>query len=311
MLSCARELEGFEKVATTSFQFLKVMTDARSTSMGEAYCSVARGAESVFWNPAALARFGGTDLSISYVDWLLDTRQASIGFAHDLGNWGALGFQAIMVDIGEIEVTRVDALGFIGDTYNPGLTGETIHPSAFVLGGSYARALTDKFTFGLTAKVVHENLELESKTALAFDGGLTFDTGYRSLKLAAVIRHFGREIKYVDKSYPMPQTFTLGISGNLLSPSQFLLFPSEDHRLLLSYDLSHPRDYDQQHHLGAEYSFREVIFLRAGYKFNYDEEGLTLGFGLKAGRLRFDYSYAQFGEYFHSVHRFSIGFQAR
>ena len=307
VLALASGAEGFEKVATTSFQFLKVMTDARSTAMGEAYSSVVSTSEAVFWNPGALTRVQGTDLAVSYLDWLLDTKQMSIALARNLGNWGALGLQAMMVDVGEIEVTRVEALGFVGDVYNPGLTGETIHPSAFVLGASYARALTNKFSFGVTAKLVHENLELESKSTLAFDMGLTFDTGYRTLRISAVIRHFGREIKYVDKSYPMPQTFTIGISGYVLSPSDFLLFPTNDHRLLVSYDLSHPRDYDQQHHLGMEYSFRDLIFLRAGYKFNYDEEGLTFGFGLKAGRLRFDYSYAEFGQYFHSVHRFTLG----
>ncbi|MDZ7373403.1 MAG: PorV/PorQ family protein [candidate division KSB1 bacterium] len=305
------ELYAFEKVATTSFQFLKVTTDARATAMGEACVAAPRGAACLFWNPGALTTINGTDLNLSYVDWLLDTRQASLALAHSLGNWGTVGLQAMMVDVGEIEVTRVEALGFVGDVYNPGLTGETMKPSAVVLGVSYARALTDKFSFGLTAKLVHEDLELESKSALAFDAGLVFDTGYRSLRLGAAIRHFGREIKYVDKSYPMPQTFTLGIAGQLLGPAHYLLFPSEDHELTLAYDLSHPRDYDQQHHLGVEYAFRRSIFLRAGYKFNYDEEGLALGFGLKASRLHVDYSYAPFSEFLGSVHRFTIGLEIR
>lgn len=304
----AEQTKAFEKVGTTSFQFLKVMTDARSTAMGEAFSSVARNSAAVFWNPGALTYVGGTDMQVSYVDWLLDTKQMSVALARNFGNFGAIGLQGIMVDYGSFEETRVENLGFVGEVYNPGVTGRSFRPSALVVGASYARALTDKFSFGLTAKVVHEDLYLETKTVLAFDAGLLFDTGYRTLKISAVVRHFGREVKYVDKSYPMPQTFTIGISGYLLGRDNFLLFPSEHHRILLSYDLSHPRDYDQQHHLGFEYSFNDLVFIRGGYKFNYDEEGLAFGFGLRAAGLRFDYSYADFGEFFRSVHRFSVGF---
>ena len=173
---------------------------------------------------------------------------------------------------------------------------------------SYARQLTDKFSFGLTVKYAREDLVVKSTSSVMFDGGVLFNTGYNSLVLSAVLRHFGPKVTYFDKSYPLPQTFTLGLSGYLLSPESAFLMDSESNKLLLSYDLSQPRDYSQQHHLGMEYSFRDIFFLRAGYKLNFDEEGLTYGFGLAYTGLRVDYSYSDFGEYLNAVHRFSIGF---
>ncbi|MBN2090426.1 PorV/PorQ family protein [candidate division KSB1 bacterium] len=307
-LLSASVLMAFEKVGTTSFQFLKVMTDARATGMGDAYTAVSNNSDAVFWNPAALTRVQNLDISASYLDWLLDVTHTSMSAAYTIPSLGTLGFQALMTNVGEIEVTRVEALGFVGDNYHPGLTGETMSPGAYVFGVSYARELTDKFAFGLTAKYIREDLDVKAASTIAFDGGLTFRTGFRSLELAAVIRHFGPEVKYIDQSFPLPQTFTIGISGFLVAPEASFLMNSVHHSLRFAYDLSHPRDYNQQHHLGFEYAIDNTIFLRSGYKINYDEEGVTLGLGVQKSLFRFDYSYSDFGEFFDSVHRFSLGF---
>lgn len=311
IISMSGSVMAFEKVGTTSFQFLKVMTDARSTGMGEAYTAAANSANAVFWNPAALTTVENLDVSLSHLDWLLDISHSSFAAAYTVFGLGTFGLQGLFTDVGDIEVTRVDALGFVGDTYNPGLTGETISPGALVLGLSFARELTDKLSFGITSKYVEEDLDVEKKSTVMFDAGLTYDTGFRSLQLGAAVRHFGQEIKYYEKSYPLPQTFTIGISGYLMSPENNFFMNSESHSLLITYDMSQPRDYDQQHHAGIEYSLKDFIFLRGGYKFNYDEEGATFGFGLRKAGLRIDYSYADFGQYFDAVHRFTIGFSVK
>lgn len=309
-LSVFAQGEGIDKVGTTSFQFLKVMPDARSTALGEAFTSVVNTSEAVFWNPAALTRIDGTDIASSYVDWLLDISHFSIAAAHHIDNIGTIGVQAVLTDMGVIEETRVDHLyrDEAQGIYNPGLTGNTVQPGSMVFGLSFARMVTDKFSFGLTVKYAREDLVVKSASSVIFDGGVLFNTGYNSLVLSAVLRHFGPQIKYHDKSYPLPQTFTLGISGYLIAPENSFFMDSEANKLLVSYDLSQPRDYSQQHHLGMEYTFKDLLFLRAGYKMNFDEEGFTYGFGISYTGVRIDYSYSDFGEFLNAVHRFSVGF---
>jgi hypothetical protein len=302
--------QGIDKVGTTSFQFLKVSPDARSTALAEAYSSVVNTSEAVFWNPAGLTRVDNIDVATSYVDWLLDISHFSLAAAYSMGNIGTLGFQAVLTDMGEIEETRVDHL-FRNEEqgiYNPGLTGNTLKPGSMVFGLSFARRLTEKFSFGLTAKYAIEDLVVQTASTFMFDGGVLFETGFKSLTLSAVLRHFGPKVTYFNKSYPLPQTFTLGLSGYLIAPESSFLGTSESSKLLLTYDLSQPRDYSQQHHIGAEYAFRDLLYLRAGYKLNFDEEGLTYGFGLAYGGIRIDYSYSDFGEFLDAVHRFSVGF---
>lgn len=300
---------GFEKVGTTSFQFLKVFPGARANALSGAYTTIANNSESVFWNPAGLAKLEGFDVSIGYIDWFLDINHFSLAGAYSLGDFGTVGFQAVFSDVGGIEVTRVDRLGFVNGVYNPGLTGEIINPSSFVIGVSYAKNVTDKFAFGITAKYVREDLIFEKADAIVFDGGLTFNTGFRSIVIGAAIRHFGQEVKFIDKSYPLPQTFNIGISSYLFSPNNPLISSIGYQTLLLSYDMVQPRDYDQMHSVGMEYGFNEIIFLRGGYTFNSDQEGLSAGIGLKYSNYRIDYSFNNHGEYLDSVHRLTIGLE--
>ncbi len=307
--------EGIHKVGTTSFQFLKVMPDARSTAMGEAYTAVVNNSEAIFWNPAALAKVSKFDVSVSYLDWLLDMNHQSLSFAYTFPGIGTVGLMGMIINIGDIQETRVDHL-YRNETtgiYNPGLTGRTISPAAQVFGVSFARELTDKFAFGATAKYAREDLVAYAATAIIFDGGFTYRTGFRSLELASSIRNFGPEIKFLEdgESYPLPQTLTIGVSGYLISPENSFFLTAEDHKLLLAYDMVEARDYGQQYHIGAEYALRDMLFLRGGYKLNYDEEGLALGFGFNIFNTRIDYSYCDFGESLDAVHRFSIGFMKK
>jgi hypothetical protein len=298
-----------EKVGTTSFQFLKLSLDARSAAMGDAAVSSVTTSEALFLNPAASRRMTGMDVSVSYVNYFLDVKLFSGTASIPLGDSYTAGVFAAVVNYGKIEVTDAAHLNFDANwNYNPGLTGEVINPTASVFGVSLASSVTDKLSFGISAKYFREDLAIAQTSAFAFDGGLLYQTGWKSVCFAASIKNFGPEVTFIKEAYPIPETFAVGISAFIFSPNDALLFHTASHSLLLSYDLSHPRDYDQQHHIGMEWNFMEYLFLRGGYKINFDEEGLTYGAGVKYGNLRLDYAYDKFGDILPSVHRFTLGF---
>ena len=302
----------FEKVGTTSFQFLKVYPGARASAMSGAFSSVACNSEAIFWNPAGLTKVKGLDVSMNYVGWLMDIKHYALSASYELGDLGTVGLMGIITDVGEIQETRVDQIGvggLVDGMFNPGLTGRTYKPSSTVVGLSYAKELTDRFSFGVTVKYVSEDLIYQKADAVVFDGGFLFDTKFRSIVIGASIRHFGQEVKFVDKSYPLPQTFNIGVSAYLLSPNDPLITSVDDQSLLFSYDMIQPRDYDQMHSMGLEYSYKKMVFLRGGYTFNSDQQGLSGGLGIALDRYRVDYSYSDYGKYLNSVHRITIGLE--
>ena len=311
---------GQKKVGTTIFQFLKVMPDAHGTGMGDAVTSTINNANATFYNPAGLTGVDKQDFSFSFYNYFFDVKTTSMSLAYKMGLYGTIGFHFIHTDIGKIEVTSVDHLGFSDDgTYNPGLTGETISPNQMVAGLSLAKSLTDKFSFGVTSKYVREDLVMASADGFVFDFGLVYKTGYRSIQTSAVIRNFGPEISFSDdeittnnsdfESYPPPQTLVIGVSGFIISSASPMFFRSEEQSLRAAFEIVGPRDYGQQYNTGLEWGYQDLLFIRTGYKFNYDTQGINFGMGVRINNFRGDYSYASYGKYLSNIHRISTGIE--
>lgn len=336
MMACAGDVPA-QKVGTTSMQFLKVMPTARANAMGDAYVSLASGADAIYWNAAGLTSMEHHEISTTLTLWLFDTKQVSLAYGLPMGDWGNVGLQFQYVDYGSIQETRADAVDLVipasGEPFfNPGLTGRTFRPYSYLLGLSYARAFTENFSAGGTIKYATESLWYdrsvvrvdpvtgESKTyktyaeVVLFDFGMRYNTGFRSIALGVSVQNFGAQVKFAEVAHPAPLAFRLGVSANLFG-ADALLFQDDTHRFTFAYDLFQPNDYQQQMHLGAEYCFADVVFLRGGYKVDYDSEGLTFGGGVRATvggtPISFDYSFGQLSDYLNNVHRISLGVQFR
>ncbi len=304
-----------KKLAQTGFQFLKVDVGARAAGMGGAFVAVTNDANSLFWNPAGITQAKKGSFSISQTSWIADINQIGLAAVLPVSGIGHFGVSVVTVNYGDIPRTIISdsEAGYIQDgTYTPG---------GVALGLGYAKQFTDKLSIGGQIKYASESLgsstirkpnTTETQTvdnelsALAFDIGTLYYTGYKDLRLSMSIRNFSQDIEYETESFQMPLTFSIGLAMDVLS----VLDVSEMHKLTLAVDAIHPRDYSERLHFGAEYMFRGMLALRAGYKVNYDEEGLAAGFGLRHdfGGVNFnlDYSYTDMGTYLGNVNRFSL-----
>ena len=315
-----------QKVGSTSMQFLKVMPCARATAMGDAYSVLASGAEAVFWNPAGVALADKRELSMTYLKWIFDTQQGALSFSAPLGNIGAVGVQVQYVDFGEIPEALWTS-PYKDDIGYPGLTGNTFHPFTFLVGLTYASQITDKFSTGISVKYARESLyngntvvAISSSgdtstvntwgNGLLFDFGLNYNTGFRTIRLAASMQNFGANIRYASEAGPVPMALRVGIAADVIG-NNALLLQSEENRLGVAFDLFQPNDYEQQAHVGIEYVFEGFVALRAGYKFNYDADGLTAGVGFQQSladlKFSFDYSFGALHYNLGNVHRISLG----
>jgi hypothetical protein len=315
-----------QKVGSTSMQFLKVMPVARATAMGDAYSVLASGADAVFWNPAGVAHTEGDEISLTYVKWFLDTKQGALSYATTIPSFGSIGLQLQYVDFGEIPEASWTS-PYKDDLNYPGLTGRTFKPFSYLVGVTYANQLTDKFTTGLSVKYAHESLyDGEAHVAvtstldtvkvntwangLMFDFGLQYNTGYRSIRIAASVQNFGANVVYAQEGNSIPLALRVGIAADIIGENG-LVMPSDGNRLTTAFDLFQPNDYEQQAHVGMEYEFQHTLSLRAGYKINYDTDGFTAGIGFQhtSGPTKFvvDYSYGKMNTLLGDVHRISLG----
>jgi hypothetical protein len=296
----ASATEIFEKVGTVGGQFLKIGIGARASGMGDAFTSIADDASAAFWNPAGLARLKGNTIAVHHAAWpaQLDLNAASYAFG--------LGFMPGMFAVNLRALSMSPELRT--DTTHPDGDGRFFDAGDVLIGMSYARSLTDKFSAGINVNFIQETLADYKASSVSFDLGVLYDTGYRSLRLGMAIANIGSEMQFIEstgESVKLPIVFRLGSSINFLQTGA--------HTVLGAVEFSHPPDNAERGNVGVEYGFRNFFFLRGGHKFNYDTEGLTAGAGVEfpaseSAAARIDYAYNDF-KTLGTVHRFSVELQ--
>jgi hypothetical protein len=313
-----------KKLAQTGFQFLSVPIDARAAAMGEALTSVAGNSTSIFHNPANMALMDVfADMGLNQNKWIADIQYSSGSLAINPwnGRYGVIGFSLLSVNYGDMMGTMVDES--LAKGYRK--TG-IFTPSAFAVGLGYAKALTDRFAVGGHLRYVYQELGTStlplgavvagtppttsqtenSVDVLALDFGTIYRTDFKSLVFGMTVQNFSQEIKFQREGFQLPLTFKIGISMNVLD---FFLENANLHSLLISIDALHPRDYSERVNIGAEYILMQMLAVRAGYLYNYDEHDFTIGLGIQKNfghhGISLDYAYTPFGV-FDTVSRMSV-----
>ena len=292
----------FEKVGTFDGQFLKIDVGARAAAMGGAFVAVADDASSLYWNAAGIARIDPdkSELSINHMTYVADLAFDQIGYVFHLKKIpGAIGISARALTMPPmVETTSFQPDPDVG-------TGNTFDAGAMVIGVTYARSFTDKFSAGVTGNFIHEGLAEFSQQTYAFDLGTLYDVGTLGMKIGMAITNIGSQIQFIDRTARIPAIFRVGTSATVLQ--------SANQRLLGSFEFSHPPDNSERMNVGAEYAFHNYVFLRGGYNINYDAEGLAGGVGFHfpvsiAGEADFDYAYTDMKD-LGGVHRYSMKFE--
>ena len=314
--------QSFAKVGIVGAQFLKIEVGARSLAMGSASMAAVNDASAVFWNPSGLSSIENTSAIISHMSLFAGLKYEAGSVATRVPGIGIIDLFFSYLTSGAMEYTTIEA--------QQG-TGETFSYSDLMVGVTFARALTNQFSFGANVKFVREDFGFKDdiegvpviSQAIAFDIGTQYLTGFRSLRMGLAIQNFGPELtpagKFQDiigfdsktqtysvadtagfKSYQMPMTFRAGIAMEVLE--------RPGHVSTVAADVLHPSDNVERIHLGVEYMLLNVLALRGGYVVNADAQRFTLGTGLDLGVVSFDYAYLDYG-IISSVQTFSAVFR--
>jgi len=296
---------GGQRVGTSSLQFLKIGNGARGTGMGETFVAVSDDISALFWNPAGLVLFEENGVTFSHTMWFVDTQLQFFGGVYHFGGSNAIGLSVVSLRTDDMKVTT---------EVQPNGTGEFFRFSDIAIGLSYARQMTDQFSFGATVKYVEETLgELKMRGVIG-DLGTFYRTGLGTTRFAVLISNFGGQVSPTGsvnliggsvadsfQKFPPPTLFKIGFAMEPLLTST--------NRLTTSIQLNSPNDNSENVNVGFEYAYKEMLFLRVGYKFNVDAENFSLGAGLKIpisfAKANLDYSIANYRD-LGFAQRFSI-----
>lgn len=272
--------------------FLRLGVGAREAAMGEAGVASSHGASALFWNPANnVFEDFQTDLVLQHHRYLGAANQEAAAVAHRMAG-GVVGvlFSGLYWD-------TIDRRS----EENVGLVEGTFRPYDVSFGLSYARAIGERFGVGMTAKMIHSEIDLYSDTGLAFDFFVSHKAMIEGLSFAASATNLGGDMNLYTIPYPMPTAYRIGAS---YSPTGEGLVG----RLTVAGDVSFPNDTKEKGHFGAELALLPELVLRGGTRVNYDLQGWTAGAGFRPlDNMTLDYAYQNSKiEGFDDGHKFSL-----
>src|SRR4030066_16158 len=296
---------GGQRAGISTAQFLKIGVGGRAAALGETFVAISDDASALYWNPAGLAQFKSNQVIFSHNIWLVDINHDFLGAVYHLDSENTFGISLISLSMDKMPVTT---------EFAPFGNGEYFGFSDVALSLSYARKMTEQFSFGGTVKYIEETLDKLKMRGVMIDIGTYYRTGLGSTRFAVTVSNFGAELapdgeevlvgkrKKSDwQSFAPPTIFRIGFA--------FEPYQNEEHSVTTSIQLNHPNDNSENVSLGVEYSWTRMLFLRGGYKINVEEQNYSFGAGINVpitiAEFTFDYAFANF-EQLGSAHRFSI-----
>jgi type IX secretion system protein PorV len=303
-------LLGGQRKGTAAMTFLKIDVGAQATAMSGAAVAMANDASTLYWNPGAAAFVPKNYLTVSHIDWPVDIQYEYIGYIHHFPDIGSIGISFGMLHMEDMEVTT---------EYHPTGTGEYFRYFDTFSALTYSVKITERFSAGTSVKYVKEHLAGIEMGGWMIDLGTLYWTGYRSLRFAVSVVNFGDDLRpegtYNKKTkeggstlekyeeFSPPTTFRVGTAMDVYS--------SEKYEIVTSLQINHPVDNAENAVIGLEFGYMKYLFLRTGYRINYDEERFTFGAGffvpIMVTNLALDYSFKDFNN-LGSTHQFSLGF---
>jgi len=302
----------------SGLNFLQIPAEARGAALGGGGLACASGAQAIFWNPAAMTYAEGIEAAFSHTNWFVDTRLTYAAAMMPLSASNAIGLSATVFGTDPLEITT---------EAEPGGTGETYDAGDLAAGLSFARRMTDRFSFGISGKLVQENIWNSTTSQVAIDIGSRYGTDFRNLVLAMAVRNIGGKLEFsgddvdnrlaveeargeasnprLERLTPglrLPQVFQVGIAFDALR---------NDHLVWqVMLDAEVPSDNTERVILATEVEFNHLLFLRGAYREGFDVGSLNLGAGVRlqlgGQSLSLDYA-VMFSEHFGALNTIGIG----
>jgi hypothetical protein len=249
---------------------------ARSAGLHTMTTSMVTGVESMMLNIAGLSRITKTEVVFGHSQYLKGTgiTTNAIGLAQKIGNNSAFGISIMTLDFGEINRTT---------TFQPEGTGSTFSPRFVNIGLGFSHTFENKVSVGVLGRAVSEGIEDVNATGVCLDAGVQYVTGEReNFKFGISLRNVGGRMQFRGEglsqaieipafdgehglvtnqrstSFEMQSVLNIGLSYDY--------YVVGNNRLTVAGNYTSNAFSEDQIGGGVEFSYNELVMLRAGYK---------------------------------------------
>ena len=297
------------------YQFLNLAQSPRQAALGGKTVTVVDyDVNQAFYNPATINEKMHNRLSANYGSYYGEVSYGTAAYAYTYDRH----LQTFHAGISYVNYGTFEGRDELGN-----LTSDfTGSEAALSLGYAYNLPWTDMYV-GANAKLISSTLESYNSWGAAVDLGFLYVDVDNDINYGLTVRNLGFQIKpYQDTNEKLPLAIDAGISQLMLhvpirwhvtleNLQQWNIAFSNPNRAEGSLDggskeekVSFFNNALRHVILGAELFPEKGFNLRLGYNFRRSEElrivdkrnfsGISVGFGLRFGKVKFDYSYSRY-----------------
>lgn len=243
---------------------------ARSAGLASTSMASVRGIEATYLNVAGLAFNRKTELIFTNSNYLVgaDISINAVGFSQRIGT-NVIGLSVMSLNFGDIPITTEDIPeGGIGN-FNPRFSNLGLH---------FAKEFSNSIYGGLTMRVLSESISNVRAQGISFDAGIRYVTGeFDNVRFGISLKNVGPPMRYAGdgltvtglvsgtsltveqraEKYELPSLVNIGFAYDFLF--------GEDMKLTANGQFTSNSFTRDQFGVGADFSFKDMFILRAGY----------------------------------------------
>ena len=285
LLSSARESQEV-------YTFLRLPVSAHAAALGGDNITISDDDPTmIFHNPALISNTSDKSINLNFMTYMEGSKSASASFIKAWGERATWGVSAQYMDYGSMKETTIDNIE-VG----------TFSAKDIAIAGTFAYLLGNRWSGGITLRVISSSIAGYNSMAIATDLGLNYLDDERGWSISAVAKNLGGQVKAFQDTYEkIPFDLQVGISKEFnAAPLRF----SATFSRLNRWDTS----FIQHLAVGADVFIGESVYIAAGYNFRRREEmkisegdsssshgaGLSIGAGLTLKRFKLGVAYAKY-----------------
>lgn len=259
-----------DRAGSAGASYLLINPWARPSGLAGTNMASATGIESAYLNVAGLAFNRSTELIFANTNYLVgaDISINTVGFSQRIGT-NVVGLSVMSMNFGDIPITTEDLPeGGIG----------TFSPRYSNLGVHYAKEFSNSIYGGLSMRVLSESINNVRAQGISFDAGIRYVTGeFDNIRFGISLKNVGPTMKYTGDGltvsglvngssltveqraarYELPSLVHIGFAYDFLF--------GENMKLTANGQFTSNSFTRDQFGGGAEFSYKNMFVLRAGY----------------------------------------------
>jgi hypothetical protein len=246
-----------------SIPFLNFFSDARTAAMGNTGFVVAS-PFAVNRNTAAFMLNNplSTEVGASYLSWQPQVTNSTLINAAGYTKHNNIGLAAGV---------RYHTLNAIEITDEQGNALESFSPSEYTMEVGFGYRLKPAIALGVSLRYISSDMGGEKKSsAIASDISALYNN--KNLSAGVGVSNLGSKINYGNSEYDLPARIQSGISYRFLDKEEYSVMGVAD----AAYQISSGSN-GLVSGIGAEYTYKKLASLRAGYHFEDELVGASYG----------------------------------